>query len=166
MKKSVCMFVWNHFTNDARVLRECTTLSENGYTVDLICIDDPNDINLKKHESINDNFEVYRVRRYPITLNILQGLLKNTKRHKWLLLIMALIFGLMLYNFLIPTLIIAALLFILYIPTVRKAFIKFNIIIRMIARGYMKKYNIYHSNDLNTLPQGYFCSKWRFKRKN
>lgn len=165
MKKSVCMFVWNHFTNDARVLRECTTLSENGYTVDLICIDDPNDINLKKHESINDNFEVYRVRRYPITLNILQGLLKNTKRHKWLLLIMALIFGLMLYNFLIPTLIIAALLFILYIPTVRKAFIKFNIIIRMIARGYMKKYNIYHSNDLNTLPQGYFCSKWRFKRK-
>lgn len=165
MKKSVCMFVWNHFTNDARVLRECTTLSENGYKVDLICIDDPNDINLKKHESINDNFKVYRVRRYPITLNILQGLLNNTKRHKWLLLIMALIFGLMLYNFLIPTLIIAALLFILYIPTVRKAFIKFNIIIRMIARGYMKKYNIYHSNDLNTLPQGYFCSKWRFKRK-
>ena len=34
--KKVTMFVWNHFTNDARVNRECTTLAERGYEVDLI----------------------------------------------------------------------------------------------------------------------------------
>lgn len=39
-QKKVCMFVWNHFTNDARVLRECTALAESGYEVDLICIHD------------------------------------------------------------------------------------------------------------------------------
>ena len=31
MSKKIGMFVWNHFTNDARVLRECTALSEKGY---------------------------------------------------------------------------------------------------------------------------------------
>ena len=36
-QKKVCMFVWNHFTNDARVLRECTALAEEDYEVDLIC---------------------------------------------------------------------------------------------------------------------------------
>lgn len=41
MRTKVCMFVWNHFTNDARVMRECMALSENIYDVDLICIDDP-----------------------------------------------------------------------------------------------------------------------------
>lgn len=52
MSKNVCMFVWNNFTNDARVLRECTALSEEGYKVDLICIHDPTDKrwNLKTRE--------------------------------------------------------------------------------------------------------------------
>ena len=36
--RSVCMFVWNMFTNDARVLRECTALTEAGYRVSLICL--------------------------------------------------------------------------------------------------------------------------------
>lgn len=35
----------------------------------------------------------------------------------------------------------------------------------MVLRGYAKDYNIYHSNDLNTLPQGYICSKWRLKSR-
>ncbi len=35
----------------------------------------------------------------------------------------------------------------------------------MVARGYRKEYDIYHANDLNTLPQAYFTSKCRFKRK-
>ena len=39
--KKVTMFVWNHFTNDARVNRECTTLADNGYDVNLIAINDP-----------------------------------------------------------------------------------------------------------------------------
>jgi len=60
--KKVTMFVWNHFTNDARVNRECTALSEK-YDVNLIAIDDPKDENLKPYERINDRFHVTRVRR-------------------------------------------------------------------------------------------------------
>ena len=47
MKKKVCQMVWNHFTNDARVLRECTSLVEAGYDVTLVAIDDPNDEKVK-----------------------------------------------------------------------------------------------------------------------
>lgn len=32
-------------------------------------------------------------------------------------------------------------------------------------KGSKKKYDLYHSNDLNTLPQGFICSKWRLKKK-
>ena len=50
MKKRICQFVWNEFTNDARVLRECTALAESGYDVTLIAIDNPNNDNIKKYE--------------------------------------------------------------------------------------------------------------------
>jgi glycosyltransferase involved in cell wall biosynthesis len=40
-----------------------------------------------------------------------------------------------------------------------------SIITRMIFRGIQNDYDIYHSNDLNTFPQGYFCAKYRFNRK-
>ena len=62
MNKNVCMFVWNHFTNDARVLRECTALSEKQYSVDLICIEDPSDPELPLFEERNPNFRVHRVK--------------------------------------------------------------------------------------------------------
>jgi glycosyltransferase involved in cell wall biosynthesis len=35
----------------------------------------------------------------------------------------------------------------------------------MIVKGHRGNYDIYHSNDLNTLPQGYISAKWRFKKK-
>ena len=76
MDKKVCMFVWNHFTNDARVLRECTALSENGFEVDLICIHDDKDVNLAKFEKRNELFKVYRVRRYPYILEQMQNFYK------------------------------------------------------------------------------------------
>src|SRR3954468_19558238 len=72
MDKKVCMFVWNHFTNDARVLRECTALSENGYNVDLICIHDPKADNMPYVEKRSEKFHIYRVKRYPILLIWLQ----------------------------------------------------------------------------------------------
>lgn len=165
MKKNVGMFVWNHFTNDARVLRECTTLSNNGYKVDLICIDDPSDKELKQHEVINDNFQVYRVRRYPLILELLQSLLVTVKKHKWLLFVFAAAWISLLYYFIIPTLIVTAIMAIIYVPKVRTIWIRANIMIRMIIRGYIGKYEIYHSNDLNTLGQGYICAKWRFKKR-
>lgn len=62
MRKKVCMFVWNHFTNDARVLRECTALSDKYYDVDLICIHDPNNPDLDLIQKYNDHFTVYRVK--------------------------------------------------------------------------------------------------------
>lgn len=165
MKKNVCMFVWNHFTNDARVMRECITLSTNGYKVDLICIDDPNDPNLKTIEQFNENFKVYRVKRYPYLLNLLKSLLELVKKYKWLLFILFLLWLYFLKNFFLLTSILTLLLLFLYIPMVRRVLIRLSIIIRMIKKGYKKKYHIYHSNDLNTLPQGYVCSKLRFRKK-
>src|SRR5699024_8004806 len=70
-----------------------------------------------------------------------------------------------LYKILVPTLVITAILIISYLPRVRKSLINASLIFRMIGKGYKRKYDIYHSNDLNTMPQGYVCSKLRFNRK-
>jgi glycosyltransferase involved in cell wall biosynthesis len=48
---------------------------------------------------------------------------------------------------------------------VRTVWIRGAIILKMIFHGFKKNYDIYHSNDLNTLPQGYICAKLRFKKK-
>lgn len=61
-QKKVCMFVWNHFTNDARVLRECTALVEAGYEVDLICIHDWKQVDLPTWEQRPEGFTVTRVK--------------------------------------------------------------------------------------------------------
>lgn len=169
MKKNVCMFVWNHFTNDARVLRECTTLSENGYKVRLICIDDPSDKDLAKHEWRNSRFEIVRVRRFPVGLEMLSLLYRTLKKHKWLLAIGFILWLLSMYQFMLPTTIVSAVMFIMLLlisnSKVRAVWIRSNIFFRMIAAGSSKKFDIYHSNDLNTLIQGYVCSKLRLKRK-
>lgn len=161
MRKSVCMFVWNHFTNDARVLRECTTLSEKGYKVDLICIHDPNDPNMKYIEKRNDYFHVYRVKRYPLIVTAFQ----YCKKQK-LVGVAALILALIL-AFYMPfiTIFLAVLGGVILKTRLKKLVVRGSIILRMILKGRLKKYDIYHSNDLNTLPQGYICSKWRIKRK-
>lgn len=159
------MFVWNHFTNDARVLRECTTLSENGYDVELICIDDPNDPTIPAYEEINEHFRVYRMKRYPTTLVWLQTLYRYMIKHKWLFIPLVAIWGVLLY--MLPFLIIPlTILLILLLKTkMRVIWIRGTLILRMIIKGYFGKYDMYHSNDLNTMPQGYICAKWRWKRK-
>lgn len=163
MRKKVCMFVWNHFTNDARVLRECTALSESNYEVDLICIHDPNEPGLPRYQKYNDNFTVHRVRRYPITLEILQGLFRSLKRNK--LLIFALLYMVCLFLYAMPLITSIGLASLFAIWKLRGVWIKGNIILRMTTKGYFGKYDIYHSNDLNTLPQGYFSSKLRLREK-
>ena len=58
MRMKVCMFVLNPCTNDARVLKEATTLGKAGYDVKIIAItssDAPDLIDEK------DNFAIYRV---------------------------------------------------------------------------------------------------------
>lgn len=167
--KRVGMFVWNHFTNDARVLRECTTLSQNGYDVELICIDDPEDPNLKQYEEYNEHFRVYRMQRYPTTLLWLQKMYRFFIGKKWPLIPLIVFWGLLVYLFpkiVIPLTIILLILVLLLLKTkVRVLWIRGALIMRMILKGYRGNYDIYHSNDLNTLPQGYVCAKWRIKKK-
>ncbi len=165
MNKKVCMFVWNHFTNDARVLRECTALSENGYDVDLVCIHDPKDKEMPYIEERSENFHIYRVRRYPVTLIALQRLYRAFFKYKAIG-ALSLILWLLLCLYLPVIFMPATILILLILKTKLKGIIiKGNVILRMILRGFSKKYSIYHSNDLNTLPQGYICAKWRINRK-
>ena len=62
MSKKVCAFVWNHFTNDARVLRECTALAEAGYEVDLIAVHDAKNEDCHLKNSIQMVFVSFELR--------------------------------------------------------------------------------------------------------
>ena len=163
--KRVGMFVWNHFTNDARVLRECTALSKNGYDVELICIDDPNDPSVKPYEEFNEHFRVYRMKRYPTTLLLLQKLYRFAVGNRWPLIPLFIIWAFFVY--LLPWVVIplTVILILLLKTKVRVLWIRGALILRMIIKGYKGNYDIYHSNDLNTLPQGWVSAKWRFKKK-
>jgi glycosyltransferase involved in cell wall biosynthesis len=165
MRKNVCMFVWNHFTNDARVLRECTALSDEGYNVDLICIDDPKDEGLPKFEERNPYFKIYRVRRYPLMLELLQKCYKGFRKNKVLGILAAFIW--LFFAYLQPFILLplTGVLFVLLKTKLSVIWVRGSIILRMILRGFQKNYDIFHSNDLNTLPQGYVCSKIRLKKK-
>lgn len=165
MAKKVGMFVWNHFTNDARVLRECTALSEAGYEVDLICIHDTKDPALPRFERKNGLFNVYRMRRYPILLELMQKTYRYSLQNKLFGAFCLLLWGLFVY--LSPVLILSLTLLaaILLKTKLNVIWVRGSLILRMIVKGYKGNYDIYHSNDLNTLPQGYICSKWRVKSK-
>ncbi|RXJ01671.1 glycosyltransferase [Anaerobacillus alkaliphilus] len=158
MRKKVCMFVWNHFTNDARVLRECTTLSANGFDVDLICIGDKGLLNYEEH---NSHFKVYRVRRYPVSLQLLQKVYRGFAKRK-----LVAVLALTLLAYVYPLGPLLTLLILLLVKTkLSTLWIRGSIFTRMVARGFLKNYNFYHSNDLNTLPQGFVCAKLRYKKK-
>lgn len=159
------MFVWNHFTNDARVLRECTALSEQDYKVDLICIHDPKDEGLPMYEERDENFRVFRVRRYPVLLQFMQKAYRFIMGNRLLAILAFLVWLVCMYTSPVFIGTLTALSFALLKTKVRVVWIRGSIILRMILRGYQRNYSIYHSNDLNTLPQGYICSKLRFNRK-
>ncbi|CAM3509214.1 Glycosyl transferase group 1 [Bacillus inaquosorum] len=158
------MFVWNHFTNDARVLRECTALSDKHYDVDLICIHDPNNPDLDLIQKYNDHFSVYRVKRSPI-LDYMQFMKKKILKSKWSILFFLLIWICLLGMFPLLTIGISLFAFIVLKTKLKTMLVRGSIIMRMILKGYSKKYDIYHSNDLNTLPQGFICSKFRIKKR-
>lgn len=165
MDKKVCMFVWNHFTNDARVLRECTALSDSGFSVDLICIHDPGDPLLPQYEKYNDSFQVFRVQRFPTTLLVMKQFIQLIKKKKWIGILSALAWLGLVYILPLPTLLLTILFFATFKMKLASFWIKANIYTRMVVKGYSKKYDFYHSNDLNTLLQGYICSKWRINKK-
>lgn len=161
------MFVWNHFTNDARVNRECTALSDNNYDVHLIAIDDPKDDNVLQEEIVKDNFKVSRVQRYPSFITAYQkdknSFLIKVGTVSTVIGVTLLYFNLMLLIYFASLLLMMALS--VKLRKVRKNIVNAAIIGRMIIKGYKDNADIYHSNDLNTLPQGIICSKFRLKPK-
>jgi glycosyltransferase involved in cell wall biosynthesis len=162
------MFVWNTFTNDARVLRECTALAESGYEVDLIAIHDPKDEQSKKSEKKN-GFNITRVDRYPKLLLLLKRNYGRVKRRKYiyypLIVLLAFITTMLIINTpFFAIIFISCMLFLKYIKFPR-LWINSSIICKMIKEGRRKDYDIYHSNDLNTLPQGWMCAKVLSSRK-
>ncbi|WP_404347900.1 glycosyltransferase [Sutcliffiella horikoshii] len=165
MNKKICMFVWNHFTNDARVLRECTALSENGYKVDLICIEDPNDEGLSNYEERNPNFKVYRVKRYPLLLDLIKKSYSFFKQNLVLGVLVSILWILLFFLSPIITSLITITILALVKTKLQVLWVRGSIILRMIRMGFKLKYDIYHANDLNTLPQAYICSKLRLKKK-
>lgn len=165
--KKVTMFVWNHFTNDARVNRECTTLADNGYDVNLIAINDPKNPAISAYEEISNTFKVHRVKRYPWLLQAYQDHGK-----KFLLVVAGAQVVIIPSLFYISFTLMAAYLLSLVVAAgmikfkkIRKWFINGAIITRMIVKGYIQNADIYHANDLNTLPQAIVCSKLRLKPK-
>lgn len=165
MSKRVGMFVWNHFTNDARVLRECTALSEAGYNVDLICIHDPKDPSLPMFEQRNDRFRVFRLRRYPVLLELMQKFYRYSLQNKLFGALCLIIWGLLAYTAPIPVIALTLVTLLLLKTKVRVLWVRGGLILRMIIKGHRGNYDIYHSNDLNTLPQGWISAKWRLKPK-
>ncbi|MEB7428029.1 glycosyltransferase [Enterococcus faecalis] len=145
MRKKVKMFVWNTFENDARVMRECTALSEKEFTVKLICLRRGNKC-LKKSEKINDNFVVYRID--DINFSIIS-----------LLLMVLSLLATYFMNNTGATLFLILSILLLGIGKVNSFINKLWLISRMFLVDSYKSFDIYHANDLNTLPQAYFQAK-------
>lgn len=166
MSKKIAVFVWNYFTNDARVLRECTALHEAGYHVDLIAIHDVKQPELPHEESPAKNFNVYRVKTgYPDFLKPILNTMRFVKRSKPSLLLIGCIFLSLLLFFPLPTLIVSLIVAIFFLKKVQTLVRRSLIFTRMVRQGLAKRYDIYHANDLNTLPQATICAKvFRKKR--
>ena len=162
MKKRICQFVWNEFTNDARVLRECTALAESGYDVTLIAIDNPNNDNIKKYEK-KYGFEIFRVKRYPSHYLFSRKVARKIRRNK--LLLVAAMLAYIAITMFIPLIGILGILYAILILNnfSRKMMLKAHVALHMLCRGLRTKADLYHSNDLNTLPQGYICSRLKNK---
>lgn len=141
--KRVGMFVWNTFTNDARVLRECTALVEAGHRVDLYCL---NDGTLPEVEQPKPGFRVIRIDRTPP----FAGWLPFFRNRKKRTLAVGLI-GVFLMPWLLPLMLVLFLL-------MRSRFIRYALynsfgILRMTRAARKRDYDVMHANDVNTLPQ-------------
>lgn len=160
----VTVFVWNFYTNDARVKRECTALSDAGYKVNLIALKDTKDFNMKEHENVKNNFELNRIEKKSIAMNFIS-------KFKTISIFIVLALNLLFFSlsYFDKQFILLFLLFILVqisflkMKKIRTFIIKISTIVRMVIRGYKEKSAIYHANDLNTLPQAIICAKFRIR---
>lgn len=170
MNKEVCAFVFNPFTNDARVLRECSALADAGYNVDLICINNHEGTILPKRERREEGFNVIRVDSIlPWFINIfirafstLMAVIKKNLLTKLLALFIIAFFLLVAP---IATLFFGVIFVVLANKTFEKVARRGYNILQMIYYGSKKNYVLYHANDLNTLPQAVICGKLFKKSK-
>ena len=177
MAKTVCMFVWNHFTNDARVLRECTALTEAGYEVDLIAIHNWKNEELPKKEKHKNGFNVIRVNNRWERLNRVLNIVKKTKNKMFELTVLTLLVWNTLLNMnlitgWISTVVLVGVMALLAIIATIVTKTKLPILLtrsyiffQMVHYGRKKRYDFYHSNDLNTLMQGAISSKFLRRKK-
>lgn len=165
------MFVWNHFTNDARVLRECSALAEAGYEVDLIAIHDRKNPDLARKEVREEGFTVTRVHNtFPTGIGKVLGLSAKMKqfvtKNSYTLFLSFFLLAFALWFMPIVTVVAGLLFGTLATQKARTFLVRAYIAIQMVVQGMRKNYDIYHSNDLNTLPQGLVCAKLlRLRRK-
>ncbi|WP_036071140.1 glycosyltransferase [Listeria aquatica] len=149
MKKKVTMFVWNEFTNDARVLRECTALHNAGYQVVLIALRG----NQNKLEKPLDYFYVRRIRfDWPAPRNF------------WTKLLILFGWGIVAFFWPLIGIILVMAWFLIYQTKCGSLLKKLIQILEMTYWGAVTQTDIYHANDLNTLFQAVICAKW-LKRK-
>ncbi|WP_260480071.1 glycosyltransferase family 4 protein [Listeria booriae] len=150
MSKKVTMFVWNHFTNDARVLRECTALAEAGYELQLLALG-------QEKTTVEERPDPFKIRRLGFKL--------PTFPHRWHKIIICLL--LLAAIFYTPLLVICFIgtYLVLYKTKVKYVIRKIALITKMIYWGLKADADIYHANDLNTLFQAVVCGKWIRKRK-
>ncbi|MBC1228654.1 glycosyltransferase [Listeria booriae] len=162
MSKKVAVFVWNHFTNDARVWRECTALQAAGYHVDIIALQDPKQADLAKQEAPLPNLHIFRVSsELPWPLIPMARWLKTSK---WAQLFMSAVALVLVFFQPWLFLLCALLVGLLAWRKTRTVLRRCAIFSRMVRQGMTQKYDIYHANDLNTLPQAVLCAKL-FRRK-
>ncbi|WP_047396373.1 glycosyltransferase [Exiguobacterium sp. ZWU0009] len=141
--KRIGMFVWNPFTNDARVLRECTALVEAGHRVDLYCL---NDGTLPEVEYPMSGFRVIRIDRTPPFARCLPFFRKRKKRT-----LAVGLMGALLAPWLIPVMLV--LFFLMRSRFIRYALYNSFGILRMTRAARKHDYDVMHANDVNTLPQ-------------
>ncbi|MDD5583478.1 MAG: glycosyltransferase family 4 protein [Candidatus Omnitrophica bacterium] len=175
-EKRVCMFVRNHFTNDARVTREAKSLIEAGHAVWVIAVYNENDPLLLKEE-IKEGIHVFRVSRYGIwyvvrqyikalrrkfSLKIMEGKEFAYKKNPWLLLI-AIPYRLFRFLYRMVRFLVRALRFL--INRLKNQYIRLFsgyaiVTLKFIEQGLRIKAQVYHSHDLDTLLAGYVCSRF------
>ncbi len=164
--KRVTMYVWNHFTNDARVMREAKVLARHGYNVKIVAIYNPKTPTLPKKAMLGPNMQVERVRMYPVTWDIFR---KNKK------LIAGISSAVIILRFMrhlrrsFKTALwfivkVVGLLQVLRNRSVQRNLLKVVRSLRMIAAGVKHNPDVVHAHDLNTLFQGIVTSRFGRRR--
>ncbi len=171
MKEKVTVFVWNYFTYDARVMRECSALAESGKDVTLIALHNASDKNCAQTETVN-GFNVVRVKKGLPVISKGYRLFARLMKKPLFVVSFALILAVVMIAALVHCLPLAivlvclsALFEILHLLKAPKHLANFGGILRMIKVGKKTNADIYHANDLNTMFQAYACAKLFRSRK-